>query len=239
MSAPMRATVETPRRPAGPDIATRQAQDVLRLPFPPTVLAVAGCSGSGKTTLANELARLLHGLRFHLDDYYLDLGDLPLEERVKKNFDDPALIEVPLLERHIAALARGESIERPCYDFGTYTRIAGRTQTVNAGPFLVVEGIFALYYPELFPYYHLRVFIDTPDALCFERRLKRDMEERGRSPESVEYQWKFRVRPSSVAFVRPSAEHADLVVDGSGALDWKVERVLTEMRKRGLLTGAG
>ena len=209
-----------------------------QLPFPPTVLGVAGCSGSGKTTLANELARTLRGLRFHLDDYYVDLGHLPLEERVRQNFDDPSLIEVPLLEHHIAALARGESIERPCYDFGTYTRMVGRTQKVNAGPFLIVEGIFALYYPELFPHYQLRVFIDTPDSLCFERRLKRDIEERGRTPELVRIQYDSTVRPSSEEFVRPSASHADLVVDGTGSLDWKVERVLAEMRKRGLLAGA-
>jgi uridine kinase len=117
--------------------------------------------------------------------------------------------------------------------------MVGRTQTINAGPFLIVEGIFALYYPELFPYYHLRVYINTPDELCFERRLKRDMEERGRTPESVRYQWEFRVQPSSFKFVRPSAANADLIVEGAGSLDWKVERVITEMRKRGLLTGTG
>ena len=182
---------------------------------------------------------LLRGLRFHLDDYYLDLSDLPLDERVKKNFDDPALIEVPLLARHIAALARGENIDRPIYDFGTYTRVQGRSQRVTAGPFLIVEGLFALYYKELFPYYHLRVYVDTPDALCFERRLKRDIEERGRTPELVREQYDRTVRPTSVAYVRPSAANADLVVDGTGALDWKVERVMTEMRKRGLLTGVG
>ena len=224
-------------RPAAANVALGAAVEAPRLPFPPTVLAIAGCSGSGKTTLANELARMMGGLRFHLDDYYLDLSDLPLAERMKKNFDDPALIEVPLLAEHIAALARGESIERPVYDFATYTRIRGRTQRVTAAPFLIVEGNFALYYPELLPFYRLRVYIDTPDTLCFERRLKRDVEERGRTPESVRYQYEFRVRPSSLAYVRPSAANADLVVDGTGALDWKVERVTAEMRKRGLLAG--
>jgi uridine kinase len=215
------------------------AAETQRLPFPPTVVGVAGCSGSGKTTLANELARMLRGLRFHLDDYYLDLGHLPLDERVQKNFDDPSTIEVPLLAGHIAALARGEAIDRPCYDFATYTRMKDRTERVASGPFLIVEGIFALYFAELLPLYQLRIFVDTPDALCFERRMKRDLDERGRSEASVLYQWEYRVRPSSERFVRPTAAKADLVVDGSGALDWKVERVIAEMRKRGLLTGAG
>ena len=209
-----------------------------RLPFPPTVLGIAGCSGSGKTTLADELARTLGGQRFHLDDYYLDLTEILFEERVKKNFDDPAMIEVPLLASHLAALARGETIQRPIYDFGTYTRVPGRTYSITAGPFLIVEGLFALHYSELLPYYQLRVYIDTPDELCFERRLKRDMDERGRTAEMVEYQYSLTVRPASEAYVRPSAAHADLIVDGTGALDWKIERVLKEMRKRGLLTGA-
>lgn len=222
----------------GPNVAAPGAQEEPRLPFPPTVLGIAGCSGSGKTTLANELARTLRGLRFHLDDYYLDLSDLPLDERVKKNFDDPALIEVPLLARDIAALARGENIDRPIYDFGTYTRVRGRSQRVTAGPFLIVEGLFALHYSELLPFYNLRVYVDTPDGLCFERRLKRDTEERGRTPKLVREQYDRTVRPTSLAYVRPSAANADLVVDGTGALDWKVERVMTEMRRRGLMTGA-
>jgi len=206
-----------------------------RLPFPPVVLAIAGCSGSGKTTLAAELARTLDGVHFHLDNYYRDLSHLPPEERVKQNMDDPAVIESPLLASHVAALARGEAIERPLYDFATYSRIVGQTETVRAGAFLLVEGIFALYYPELLPLCQLRIYVDTPDELCFERRLKRDIEQRGRTPESVRQQYEATVRPSSLAFVRPSAANAHLTIDGAGALDWKVERVLGEMRRRGLL----
>jgi len=210
-----------------------------RLPFPPVALGIAGCSGSGKTTLAAELARTLGGIHFHLDNYYLDLGRLPFEERLRQNFDDPALIESPLLARHVAALARGEAIERPVYDFSTYTRVQARTERVEPGAFLIVEGLFALYYPDLLPIYQLRVYIDTPDGLCFERRLKRDIEQRGRTAESVRLQYEATVRPASERFVRPSAAHADLTVDGTGALDWKVERVMTELRDRGLLAGAG
>jgi len=212
--------------------------DLPRLPFPPTVLGIAGCSGSGKTTLADELARTLGGLRFHLDDYYLDLGYMPLAERKKKNFDDPAMIEISLLASDVGALARGEAIERPIYDFTTYARVENRTEPIAPAPYLIVEGLFALYYRELLPFYHLRVFVDTPDTLCFERRLKRDTEQRGRTAESVRRQYESTVRPSSLAYVQPSAANADFIVDGTGALDWKVERVIAEMRKRGLARGA-
>jgi uridine kinase len=207
-----------------------------RLPFPPVVLGIAGCSGSGKTTLAAELARELRGFHFNLDNYYRDLSHLPQAERAKQNMDDPAVIESPLLAAHIATLAKGESIERPLYDFATYIRIPDQTETVNAGAFLLVEGIFALYYPELLPLYQLRVYVDTPDEVCFQRRLKRDIEQRGRTPESVRLQYEATVRPAGVAFVRPSAANADLVVDGTDALDWKVEQVLSEMRRRRLLS---
>ncbi len=209
------------------------------LPFPPVVLAIAGCSGSGKTTLAAELARTLGGVHFHFDNYYRDLSHMAMAKRARQNFDDPAVIESPLLIEHVAALARGEAIERPHYDFASYIRIPDRTETFRPGPYLLVEGLFALYYPELLPFYQLRVYIDTPDELCFERRLKRDMEQRGRTPESVRRQYDLTVRPASLAFVRPSAVHADITVDGTGALDWKVERVLAEMRRRGMLLGAG
>jgi uridine kinase len=218
---------------AGP-VASSDAARTPRLPFPPVVLGIAGCSGSGKTTLALELARALDGVHFSLDNYYLDLAHLPHPERAKQNFDDPALIESPLLAAHISALSRGLAIERPLYDFATYTRVRGRTETVRPGPVLLVEGLFALYYASLLPLYQLRVYVDTPDELCFERRMKRDMEERGRTAESVRRQYEATVRPSGIKYVRPSAVHADLTVDGAGALDWKVERVVTELRNRRL-----
>jgi len=203
----------------------------------PVVLAIAGCSGSGKTTLAAELARTLGGVHFHFDNYYRDLSHLPLGERAVQNFDDPELIESPLLIAHLAALAQGKPIERPLYDFANYIRIPGVTETVDPGRFVLVEGLFALHYAALLPLYQLRVYVDTPDELCFERRLKRDMQERGRTPESVRRQYELTVRPASVEWVRPSEVNADLTVDGTGALDWKVERVLTEMRARGLWLG--
>ena len=210
-----------------------------RLPFPPVVLGIAGASGSGKTTLALELARALDGLNFPLDHYYRDLAHLPYEERVRQNFDDPAIIESSLLAAHVAALARGETIDRPVYDFATYTRVRGTTEPVRAGAYLIVEGLFALYYPELLPLYQLRVYVDTPDDVCFERRLKRDVEQRGRTPESVRQQYEVTVRPSGLQFVRPTARSADLLIDGTEALDWKVEQVLAAMGVRGLRRTSG
>lgn len=206
-----------------------------KLPARPVVLGIAGASGSGKTTLALELARALDGMPFPLDHYYRDLGHLPFEERVRQNFDDPATIEISLLADDLATLARGELIARPVYDFATYTRVRAQTEPIRAGAYLMVEGLFALYYPEILPLYQLRVYLDTPDEVCFERRLRRDVQQRGRTPETVRRQYETTVRPANLQFVRPTARCADLVIDGTEALDWKVEQVLAELRGRELL----
>ena len=210
-----------------------------RLPFPPLMIGIAGASGSGKSTLASELARTLGGMHFSLDNYYRDLGHLPLEERKKINFDDPAMIEVPLLASHLAALAEGRSIERPVYDFAAYTCVPGETESIRPGRVVVIEGLFTLYFPELRPFYQLSVYVDTPDDVCFARRMKRDVEERGRVPESVQRQYDSTVRPCGLAFVRPLIDFADLVVEGTDPLDFKVELVINILKKRGLLAKAG
>lgn len=220
-----------------PSTGERRLEAAQRLPFPPVVIGIAGCSGSGKTTLAAELARELDGTHFPIDHYYRDLAYLPLAERHRQNFDDPEFIEHQLLASHVASLARGEAIERPSYDFATHTREAGRTERIAARSFLIVEGLFALHYAELLPLYHLRIYIDAPEDVCFQRRMKRDIEQRGRTPESVRLQYEATVRPAAIAFVKPSAARADLVLDGAGSLDWEVERVLAELRNRGLLIG--
>ena len=205
-----------------------------RLPFPPLVLAVAGCSGSGKTTLAAEVARTLGGLHFHFDNYYRDLSHLAPELRAVQDFDDPAILEIELLRDHVAALARGEVVERPFYDFATHTRVAGKTEPIVARELLVVEGILALHYQELLPFYQAKVFVETPEELCLERRLRRDIAERGRSRESVLAQYAATVKPAAERFVMPSAAVADLVIDGRDELDWKVEQVYALLRQRSL-----
>ena len=220
---------------------------------PPIVLGIAGCSGSGKSTLARALALILGAdgpsanrstelrpppFHFPIDHYYRDLSQLPAEERGNENFDDPAMIEVPLLTAHVSALARGLSIERPLYDFSRHARIAGRSETIGPASLVIVEGLFALHYAELQPLYNLRVFVEAPDALCYERRLSRDRIERGRTEESVRLQWLATVQPAADQIVKPSAASADLILDGAAPIELNVERVLAEMRKRGLLAGS-
>ena len=212
------------------------AEVAQRLLLSPVVLGIAGCSGSGKTTLAIELARELGGVHFPIDHYYRDLAHLPPVERTRQNFDDPELIDYTLLASHLAALAKGNAIERPVYDFTTHTRVAGCTEQIAACTFPIVEGLFALHYADLLPLYDLRIYVNAPDDLCFERRMKRDIEQRGRTAESVRQQYEATVRPTGIGLVQPSAARADLIVDGSQSPDRIVEQVVAELRRRRLVT---
>ncbi len=200
------------------------------------LLLIAGASGSGKTTLAEELARELEGTHFHMDHYYRDLAHMAPAERAGQNFDHPDQIEHELLLEQLRELAAGHAVYRPCYDFVAHTRIPGRTEEVREPHVLLIDGIFALHWPAIRALAALSIYVDTPDALCYERRLRRDVRERGRSPEQVAAHYAATVRPMAERFVRPSAQWADLVVDGTSSLDWSVEQVLGTLRTRGLLS---
>lgn len=184
--------------------------------------------------LADELARELEGTHFHLDHYYRDLAHLSVEDRCRKNFDHPDALESELLIAHVRELANGRAIHHPQYDFANHTRVAGATTQLEAGHLLVVDGIFALHYEGLRALYDLSVYVDTPDEICYQRRLRRDMRDRGRTPESVAQHYAETVRPMAEQYVRPSGQYADIVVDGTASLDWSIEMVLSRLRRSGL-----
>ncbi len=207
----------------------------MSFPRRPTVVGIAGCSGSGKTTLARELARELAATLFPLDLYYRDLSQFPLDDRYMQNFDHPDSLESELFIEHIRELGEGRAVQRPVYDFSQHTRVLGAFETVDPGPFLIVEGILALHYDELWPLYDFSVYVDAPNEICLNRRIYRDMRERGRSEESVRAQFEAAVRPMAEQYVLPSQARASITVSGKEALDWSIERVLRGLRDRGLL----
>ncbi len=195
----------------------------------PTILGIAGCSGSGKTTLARELAHQLQATLFPLDFYYRGLSQLPLDARDKRNFDHPDSLESELFIRHIRAMAEGETIQRPVYDFRTHSRVPGAFTTIAPGRFVIVEGILALHYPELLPLYTLSVYVDAPHDVCLTRRIRRDIRERGRTEASVREHYEAAVRPMADRYILPSQAHASVVVSGCESLDWSVECVLRRL----------
>ena len=212
--------------------------DATRPPRP-LVLAIAGCSGSGKTTLARELATQLDATLFPLDLYYRDLSQFPLDSRHKRNFDHPDSLESELIIEHVRALAKGETIQRPVYDFKTHSRVAGAFDTIVPTNVVIVEGILALHFAELIPIYHFSIYVNAPNEICLKRRIYRDMMERGRTEQSVRDQFEATARPMAELYVVPSAALATLVVEGTDALDWSVEQVLQRLHHAGLTPSTG
>jgi uridine kinase len=213
---------------------TGQPEQLL-LPQRPLILGIAGCSGSGKTTLARELTQQLSATLLPLDFYYICLSHLPPDERALQNFDHPDSLEHVLLVQNVRDLAEGRSIERPIYDFTTHTRVRNRTETVTPAPVLIVEGILALHYPSLRELYDFSIYVNAPNQICLNRRIYRDMRERGRTEESVRAQFEATAKPMADLYVIPSAQHASVTVEGTDALDWSVEQVLDRLRQLGLL----
>lgn len=189
------------------------------------LIGIAGPSGSGKSELARWLAAATGAPVISLDSYYRNLSHLPLEERARGNFDEPASLEDELLFDQFAALSRGEAIDVPHYDFSCHTRVAG-TQRIEPGEGVIIEGLFTLYWKQLRKLLHARVYVEMEDEICYARRLARDVRERGRTPESVAHQYFTTVRPMAEQFIWPTKRHADLIIRGDSVLEESVAAVL-------------
>jgi uridine kinase len=201
----------------------------------PLVLAIAGCSGSGKTTLARELTTQLDATLFPLDLYYRDLSHFPLDTRDKRNFDHPDSLESELIIEHVRALAAAQPIQRPIYNFSTHSRVPDRSETITPTSVIVVEGILALHYAELVPLYHFSIYVNAPNEVCLNRRIYRDMRERGRTEESVRAQFEATAKPMAVLYVLPSQSLATMTVEGTDSLDWSIEQILQRLRQLSLI----
>jgi uridine kinase len=182
-------------------------------PDRPLFIGLAGGSGSGKTTIAESVLERLDGqvaLVQH-DAYYRHMPELSYEERTKVNYDHPASLETELLVEHLLALRLGEAIERPVYDFAVHLR-SDESVRVEPAPVVVVEGILVLAEPELRSELDLKIFVDTDSDVRLARRLQRDIEERGRTVDSVVSQYFETVRPMHVQYVETSKRYADLII---------------------------
>jgi uridine kinase len=191
----------------------------------PRLVGIAGPSCSGKTELAHWLRRRTGAPVLNLDHYYRNLDHLPLEVRAATNFDEPASVDHDEILRDARLLSEGGAIHAPEYDFARHTRTKGET-VIEPGPLVILEGLFALYWPELRDLLAVKLFVSASDEVCFERRLARDVRERGRTPESVRAQFESTVRPMAHLHVLPCAAHADLVLSGAEPVEVSGERVI-------------
>jgi uridine kinase len=202
----------------------------------PVTIAVAGGTGSGKTTISNAILSRVgaHNIAYLPHDaYYKDLTHLTIEERRAINFDHPDSLDTDLLIQHIIALQSRQPVAIPVYDFTRHERTV-QTERVEPQPIILVEGILILAEPSLRPLFDVKIFVDTDADIRFIRRLKRDVAERGRTPDSVIEQYMLYVRPMHQEFVEPSKRYADVIIPEGGfntvAIDMVSDRIRSLMR---------
>ena len=179
------------------------------------LIGIAGGTGSGKTSIANFLLKKFSNdqlIILEQDSYYKNNSTLSLDERIQQNFDHPDAIDIDLFNKQLLSLLDGESVEIPIYDFSIHTR-RNQRKLVKPRRIIVIEGILTLYFESLRKLMDIKVFVDTPEKIRFNRRLSRDVKERGRTTNSVTNQYEKTVQPMYDQFVKPSRKFANIIIN--------------------------
>ena len=198
--------------------------------FNPIIIGIAGGTGSGKSTLAENIEKdFKNNITMISHDYYYKSNEeLPFEERAKLNYDHPDAFETDLLIEHLKQLKKGETIQRPSYSFVEHLR-EKQTYPVVPKKVILVEGILLFENKTLRDMMDIKIFVDADADIRFIRRLSRDVQERGRTLESVIEQYCTTVKPMHEQFVEPSKKYADIIVPKGGynqvALNMIVEKI--------------
>jgi uridine kinase len=197
------------------------------------LVGISGGSGSGKSTLVRGIQDRLPGQvgAISFDDYYRDQSDMHPEERFGVNYDHPDSLDIELFTEHLAELRAGRAVEIPKYDFELNTR-SHRTEVFLPPPVVLIDGILLLTFAEVRSMLDLMVYVDVPEDVRFERRLLRDVVERGRTAASVRHQFETTVAPMHDRYVHPSRVHAHIEISGANELLSSVERVLDAIDER-------
>lgn len=197
------------------------------------LVGVSGGSGSGKTTIARAIVASLPVESVSLvehDAYYKDLTGLSIEERAQVNFDHPDSLDNELFVAHLDALRAGKAVEKPRYDFARHAREAV-TDRVEPSAVIVVEGILVLALPAIRARLDVKLFVDTDPDIRLMRRVRRDIEQRGRTFAQIRQQYYETVRPMHLAFVEPSKRFADIIIPEGGENAVAREMILAMTQK--------
>ena len=200
----------------------------------PFLVGIAGGSGSGKTTLANEISSNYDQKKVAIieqDSYYINIPVINLKQKKKFNFDHPSAIDITLFEKDLKSLLEGKTINVPLYDFKTHSRLKEYSQ-LKPNHIIVVEGILVLHYPQIRELFSLKIFVDTPEDLRFNRRQKRDINERGRNEENIIEQYVNSVRPMHDKFVEPSKYFADEIILGENRPDEIIGSIIKKIKSK-------
>lgn len=199
----------------------------------PILIGIAGGTGSGKSTVASEIYKCIPDESIAIieqDSYYNDQSHLTFEERVKTNYDHPNAFDTKLLMQHLSTLIEGKAIEKPIYDFEKHNR---KKETIRVEPkdIIILEGIMILAEPELRDMLDIKIFVDTDADLRIIRRIQRDIEERGRTMDSVINQYVNVVRPMHLQFVEPNKRYADIIIPEGGYNKVAIDIVIARVRE--------
>ncbi len=197
----------------------------------PVIIGIAGGTGSGKTTVANKLAAAIPDGRCRLiqhDAYYRDRSHLTPKERESINYDHPEALESELLAAHLQRLRNGEAVEIPIYDYVSHTRRV-ETNRIEPVPVIIVEGILIFVETTLRDQLDIKLFVDTDADIRLLRRIQRDLEERGRTFQSVHEQYFSSVRPMHRQYVEPSKQWADLIIPEGGENEIALDIILGKL----------
>ena len=200
----------------------------------PLIIGIAGGSGSGKSTVARNVAQALSAVSvafIDMDGYYQNFAHLPLDERRRINWDHPDVFDWDLLINHLEALLRGESVDKPEYDFVTHTR-SGRTVRVPAAQVIVVDGILLFADDRVREMFDVKVFVDADADIRLIRRIRRDTGKRGRPLDEIIDQYLTTVQPMHLQFVEPSKRYADVIVPRGGHNKIAIEMIVAKIERR-------
>ncbi len=197
------------------------------------LIIVAGGTASGKSTVVEKIHQRLKSKDVQVikfDDYYKDLSNLTMEERIKVNFDHPDSLDNDLMYEQLKSLLDGNTIEKPLYDFKTHTR-KSETELIKPSKVVIVEGILSLYDKRIRDLANIRIFVESDDDIRFIRRLKRDMNERGRTLDSVIDQYLTTVKPMYYEFIKPTKRYADIIIPNDKDHEVAVDIVMAKVKE--------
>ena len=198
----------------------------------PKIIGIVGGSGSGKTTVTKRIIDELTIDKVALieqDYYYKDQSHMTMDERVKTNYDHPSAFDNELLYTHLTELMEGNAVELPVYDYVNHTRSAEKKHQ-EPKDVIIIEGMFGLHSEKLRELMDIKIFVDTPSDLRILRRLLRDINERGRTVESVINQYLVSVRPMHEIYIKPTKQYADIIVPDGGYNDIAIDILITKIK---------
>ena len=196
------------------------------------IIGIAGGSASGKTSIAQSIYDRFKGSHrvkiIKQDDYYKDQSDKTMEERVKTNYDHPFAFDNDLLVSDLKKLKKKERIEKPTYDYSKHT-ISDITEVIEDRDVIILEGIFVLAEEEVRDLCDILIYVDTDADIRFIRRLRRDVEERARTVDSVCNQYLETVRPMHEQFIEPSKKYAHIIIPEGGTNTVAIDLLITKI----------